>query len=171
MCFLGIYGLRGLRIANPILILIMRFVNRKVWTMISSKRRGLKTVIKLTILIYLYKEGRKKKKEIYEVIPSNSRRAEKLNELEEQGLILQDKRKFENNVTYVELTELGKLVARKLYEIEMFMSGENQEDAEEKRIEQEVEKRVAERIAEMDEDEISTSGAIISIRDEEKEED
>lgn len=160
------------------------FANRESYTHLNNafcesqsmdydklQTKGLEDRHKITILIYLYKEGRKKKKEIYEVIPSNSRRAEKLNELEEQGLILQDKRKFENNVTYVELTELGKLVARKLYEIEMFMSGENQEDAEEKRIEQEVEKRVAERIAEMDEDEISTSGAIISIRDEEKEED
>ena len=137
----------------------------------NSSIKVLEDKHKISILLYLYENGRKKKSDIYKNISTNANMALKLEELANQNLITLDYRRFENNVTYVELTELGKLVAKKLEEIAVFMSDENQEDAEEKRIEQEVERRVAERMAEMDEDEISTSGAVLSIRDEEKEED
>lgn len=129
----------------------------------------------ISILIYLYLEGRRNKSEIYQDVSKNPNMPSKLNELERLGLITQTTLKHKNNVTYIELTEEGKRYAEMLLMLEKRLAGDLKDDefdkAIEHSVEQEVERRVAERIAEMDEDEISTSGAVLSVRDEEKEED
>lgn len=122
---------------------------------------------KLSILLILYREGKKKKTDLYQLLPSNSRMADKLNELENSGLIVQENLKFQNNTTYLDLTEKGRKIAGELYKIEMLLSGEYSADIEEKIIEEEVQRRVKEQLEE--DDEISSSAAVLSVR--EKEED
>jgi len=77
---------------------------------------------KISILIYLLHEGRSKKSEIYSNMPKNSDMASKLTDLQELGLLTLDCRKFENNTTYVELTTLGKSIAKEFQIAEDLMN-------------------------------------------------
>lgn len=91
-------------------------------TKISLEISSLEEAHKISMLIYLYKNGRSKKTDIYSCLPQNANLAKKLSELEDKGLVVLDPRRFENNTTYVELTARGREVARKLVEIEEILS-------------------------------------------------
>lgn len=137
---------------------------------------------KIAMLICLYENGQMKKSEVYKCIPPNNRRAQKLDELQESGLIVMDNKKFEMNTTYVQLTDLGKEIAKMLIDVELRLRdvGSIAEHSEKKeafseedieaRIEKEVNRRLAEKLKETEEDDyISAPGAVLS-SDEEKEE-
>lgn len=78
---------------------------------------------KISMLIYLWREGRSRKTDIYHSMTPNSNCPRKLSELEKMGLVTFDHRRFENNSTYVELTSLGLSIAKKLMDIENIMNG------------------------------------------------
>lgn len=78
---------------------------------------------KVAMLIFLYVEGRSKKSDIYKHMVRSDRLHRKLNELESVGWVQMEHKPFENNVTYVELTDLGHQVAKKLMDIENLMKG------------------------------------------------
>lgn len=106
--------------------------------MVSMNYRNLKVKCledrhKLTILIYMFEhqDEKIKKTDIYSNISTNSLIPRKLTELEEMGLITQTNMKFENNITYLKLTENGRKIAKMLYEIENLMNGNEQEESEE----------------------------------------
>jgi|GEM_PF-6417713 len=61
--------------------------------------------------------------DIYRRLP-NSGLTEKLDDLQKVGLVAYDNRRFENNTTYVKLTEMGSAVARKLQDADQIMSSE-----------------------------------------------
>lgn len=139
---------------------------------------------KIAMLICLYENGQMKKSDIYKCIPPNNKRAQKLDELQESGLIVMNNKKFETNTTYVHLTELGKEITKMLIDLELKLRdssstiSENSKKKEafseediEARIEKEVNRRLAEKLkeAEEEEDYISARGAVLS-SDEEKEE-
>jgi len=77
----------------------------------------------LSILLFLSKNERVKKSDLYKKVSQTGTMASKLDYLELNGLITLDQRKFENNTTYVELTQLGVLVAKQLQSIEDLMGG------------------------------------------------
>jgi predicted transcriptional regulator len=80
---------------------------------------------KMSILIFLLKNGASLKTIIYDNVSTNSRMATKIDELANAGLVDIDQRKFENNATHVSLTPLGSAIAQKAYEIELMIeSGE-----------------------------------------------
>ena len=77
---------------------------------------------KITMLLFLLENAPCKKTDIYEGRP-NSNLKEKLDELAEASLIIFEQKKFENNITTVELTKLGRDVAKKLMDIENLLNG------------------------------------------------
>lgn len=77
-----------------------------------------------SVLAYLYKVGRCKKTDFYNNVSRTNTMASKLDYLELNGLIKLDYRRFENNTTYVELTPVGKSVAKKLLDVQDILSGE-----------------------------------------------
>lgn len=114
----------------------------------------------------LYLNGRMKKTEVYDKIPGGSTRTRKLDGLQKQGYVFYDVRRYENNTTYVELTEIGKKIAEHLVEIDKIVPNTSVEELDEhleKIIEEEVQKRLKERLEE--EDYISTPGAVLSVRE------
>jgi len=84
--------------------------------------KGMEDKHKISILIFLLKNGPSMKSKIYENISTNPRMADKINELVEMSLVTVDQRKFENNAMFVDLTPKGTTVAKKLYEIELVIS-------------------------------------------------
>lgn len=71
-----------------------------------------------------------KKTDIYTEISKNNRIPDKLDELEELGLIVQTNFKFENNKTTLKLTEEGKKIAELLLSIEQVLNNEDSESEE-----------------------------------------
>ncbi|WP_400194565.1 hypothetical protein [Candidatus Methanomassiliicoccus intestinalis] len=72
---------------------------------------------------HLFKNGRMKKSEVYTVVPTGGNRARKLDEMKSWGFVTYDIRKYENNTTFVELTEKGKMIAQRLIEIDQISEG------------------------------------------------
>ncbi len=70
-----------------------------------------------SILIYLYRNGRCLKSSLYDVSKTNTL-PQKISFLIENGFIIEDHRRFENNSKYIELTEKGLKVARRISDIE-----------------------------------------------------
>jgi hypothetical protein len=89
----------------------------------SLEIKNLEDRHKISMLIYLLKEGKSKKSQIYDNMPRNSNCPAKLNELESMGLVSYDKHAL-NNVTFVELTETGKVIAKNLLNVQDILSGE-----------------------------------------------
>lgn len=79
-----------------------------------------------SILIYLYRNGRCMKSALYSISNTGSLPS-KIAYLIEQGLITEDQRRFENNTKYIELTDKGMRIARKIADIEDLMNGLNPE--------------------------------------------
>ena len=79
------------------------------------------------MLKHLYKNGRMKKSEVYSVIPTGGNRARKLDEMEQLGFVAYDVRRYENNTTFVELTESGREIAKRLVEIDDISEGRSPE--------------------------------------------
>jgi DNA-binding HxlR family transcriptional regulator len=82
---------------------------------------------KITMLLYLLKNGRSKKMDVYSGLP-NSNLREKLDSLLSSGLVTYDNRRFDNNTTFVELTDLGVAVAKMLRSIDDLMNGAVEDD-------------------------------------------
>jgi len=74
------------------------------------------------MILYILEHGRSKKTDVYDGLP-NSGLAKKLDSLEKAGIVSYDRRRFENNTTFVELTPLGRIIAKKLDYIEKAMQG------------------------------------------------
>ena len=72
---------------------------------------------KMIMLLSIYCEGPLKKTDIYSFLKKNSNNARKLDELEKDSLIIMTTDRFQNNITMVELTKLGYIVADKLAEL------------------------------------------------------
>ena len=79
---------------------------------------------KMDMIIGLYHAGPLKKTAVYAFTTNNNLNARKLDELEENRLIVMSRDPFDNNKTTVTLTLEGRAVARKLLEIEGILSGE-----------------------------------------------
>jgi len=79
---------------------------------------------KIRMIMALYDKGAMKKTDLYEYASRNSLNPRKLDEMEKANLISQNYDRFQNNMTTVSLTDLGRDVARKLRDIEGLMSGE-----------------------------------------------
>ncbi len=75
-----------------------------------------------SILMFLYKDGPCIKSALYSKWNTSSLPL-KISYLIELGLISEDQRRFENNTKYIDLTEKGKTVARKIAEMEILMNG------------------------------------------------
>ena len=88
---------------------------------------------KLSMLVFLFENGRSKKTDIYSGLPKNISNANKLDDLEKLKLVTFDHRSL-NNTTYVELTELGQCVAKKLMDIEHLMRGETVDEMADDRV-------------------------------------
>ena len=86
--------------------------------------KGMEDRHKISILIFLYMNGGSMKSKIYENISTNPRMADKIDELTKMDLLAIDHRRFEKNTTFISLTPKGIVVAKKLYEIELLISGE-----------------------------------------------
>lgn len=84
--------------------------------------RALEEAHKISMLLYLLDHGRSKKTDIYSAVPHNTNSAKKLDDLKNIGLITLETRRFENNATFVELTDKGLKVAKKLREISNILS-------------------------------------------------
>jgi len=78
-----------------------------------------------SVLLYLYKSGKVQKTGIYENVSYTSTMPTKLKYLEERGYITMASNKFENNTIHVELTDLGRSIAKKLREIELLISSDH----------------------------------------------
>ncbi len=98
----------------------------------NLKSKCLEDRHKITILIYMFQNQDKeiKKTDIYTEISKNNRIPDKLDELEELGLIVQTNFKFENNKTTLKLTEEGKKIAELLLSIEQVLNNEDSESEE-----------------------------------------
>ena len=70
-----------------------------------------------SILIYLYRNGRCMKSALYSISNTGSLPS-KVEYLIELGLIVEDQRRFENNTKYIELTDKGMRIARRIADIE-----------------------------------------------------
>ncbi len=75
-----------------------------------------------SILIHLYSNGRCMKSALYSTSNTGSLPS-KVKYLIELGLILEDQRRFENNTKYIELTDKGMRIARRIADIEDMMNG------------------------------------------------
>ncbi|HKM13680.1 MAG TPA: hypothetical protein VJY42_02000 [Candidatus Methanomethylophilaceae archaeon] len=78
---------------------------------------------KIDMILGLYHTGPSNKTVVYSFTTNNNLNARKLDELENDGIILMTQNKFDNNKTVVELTTLGTKVVTKLIEIEGIISG------------------------------------------------
>ena len=81
---------------------------------------------KTAMLISLLVEGTTAKTALYNRTKRGNNNHGKLDDLEEKGLVKFDHRPFENNTTFVELTEKGRIVAQKLLDIQNMLSGESE---------------------------------------------
>ncbi|MDD4222538.1 MAG: hypothetical protein PHF83_05330 [Candidatus Methanomethylophilus sp.] len=88
------------------------------------KIRQLESAKKMAILLALHENGPMKKTDVYIAVNDKSNNSAKLDELENEGLIVMSRDPFDNNKTTVTLTLEGRAVARKLLEIEGVLSGE-----------------------------------------------
>lgn len=79
---------------------------------------------KIDMVLALLSKGSLKKTDLYSYTTYNNLNPRKLDELEQDGIVTQTVDRFQNNMTTVALTDLGREVARKLQEIEGLMSGE-----------------------------------------------
>lgn len=79
------------------------------------------------MLKHLYKNGRMKKSEVYKVLNSGGAGNRKLDEMEQLGFVAYDVRRYENNTTFVELTESGREIAKRLVEIDEISEGKTPE--------------------------------------------
>ena len=80
--------------------------------------------IKINMILALYSFGALKKTELYIRAGRSNINARKLDELEQVGVVTMTTDRFQNNLTIVELTDLGRAIARKLTDINLIMSGE-----------------------------------------------
>lgn len=80
--------------------------------------------IKINMILALYSSGALKKTELYIRAGRSNINARKLDELEEAGIVTMTTDRFQNNLTIVELTDLGRAIAQKLTDINFIMSGE-----------------------------------------------
>ena len=74
-----------------------------------------------SILIFLYKNGRCMKSVLYSNWNTGSLPS-KIEYLIERGLIVEDQRRFESNTKFIELTDKGMRVAKRISEIEDLMN-------------------------------------------------
>ena len=81
----------------------------------------------ISIIMFLFKNGRVKKSEIYRNVSYTATMVGKVDALEAMGLLTQEQKKYENNTIYIELTERGQSVAKKLLDIESIILGEEPE--------------------------------------------
>jgi len=79
---------------------------------------------KIRMIFVLYEFGSMKKTDLYAQVKSGNLNARKLDELEQVGVVTMTTDRFQNNLTIVELTDLGRAIARKLTDINLIMSGE-----------------------------------------------
>ena len=78
---------------------------------------------KITMVLILFNSGKMLKSQLYDQLPTkNSNGGKKLDDLMGIGIVVFDRRN-KNNATYVELTDLGRNVAKKLTEIDYLMQG------------------------------------------------
>lgn len=71
-----------------------------------------------------------KKTDLYLQIPRSNLNAQKLDDLAKVGLVVLVKDRFDNNKTSVELTDLGRSIAKKLQDIEDLMEGKDSQEPE-----------------------------------------
>lgn len=76
------------------------------------------------MILALYDFGPMKKTDLYSRVKSGNLNARKLDELEMSGIVSMTTDRFQNNITIVELTEVGRAIAAKLADIKHIMSGE-----------------------------------------------
>ena len=93
----------------------------------SPQIKGLEDKHIISIIMFLYKNGRVKKSEIYRNVSYTATMVGKIDALEDMGLLTQEQKKYENNTIYIELTERGLSVAKKLLDIESIILGEEPE--------------------------------------------
>ena len=78
---------------------------------------------KITMILILFNKGKMLKSQLYDQLPTkNSNGGKKLDDLMDIGIVVFDRRN-KNNATYVELTGLGRNVAKKLMEIDDLIQG------------------------------------------------
>ncbi len=80
--------------------------------------------IKINMILALHSSGPLKKTELYSKAGRSNINARKLDELEMSGIVSMTTDRFQNNITIVELTEVGRAIAAKLADIKHIMSGE-----------------------------------------------
>lgn len=90
----------------------------------ASNFRDLELKNALSVLLYLLKAERVKKTEIYDNVSNTSTMKSKLEYLEKEKLIKMERFKFDNNTTFVELTDKGRKIAILMQQAEEIMSGE-----------------------------------------------
>jgi len=91
----------------------------------NLKSKVLEDSNKVSMMIFLLVEGKSKKSAIYNGVTRSTTQHLKLDALRDVGWITMEHRPFESNVTYVELTPEGRIVAQKLLDIENSLTGED----------------------------------------------